>query len=116
MPSDFAPQLPGLLLQRSAEELLNCVASLSRIERAISPLVPQVTALTDHLALQEIDLLGQSLTDISTCLSAMARNLQCAEPIDGHAILAPLRLNDLRNRLGGLGSAVGQSPDCDVLF
>lgn len=116
MPSDFAPQLPGLLLQRSAEELLNCVASLSRIELAISPLVSQVTALADHLALQEIDLLGQSLTDISTCLSAIAHSLQRADPIDGHAILAPLRLNDLRNRLGGLAATVGHSLDADALF
>ena len=109
-------QTSAHLLFQSAEVLLSCVDSVTRIEALIVPMIDHGVAGLDQAVLQEIDLLGQSLVDISTCLSRLALALMKAGPVDADAILAPLRLNDLRSRLVGNGPEKRDPQDRVALF
>ena len=109
-------QAPAHLLFQSAEVLLSCADSVTRIEALIGPMIDRGVAGLDRAVLQEVDLLGQSLVDISTCLSRLALALMRVEPVDVHAILAPLRLNDLRSRLVGDGPEKRDLQDRVALF
>lgn len=110
MTPDQDAQTTAHMLFRSAEALMTCAEGVARIEVMIGPMIDRYFADVDTTALQEIDLLGQTLVDISTCLSRLALARIRQEPIDQHEILAPLRLNDLRNRLIGIDAA----PNRDV--
>jgi hypothetical protein len=94
-------QLSAQLLFRAAEVLLSCADSATRIDSLFAPLINQQFAGPEKAVLQEIDLLKQSLADISTCLTQLALAQMRGEPVDEGVILAPLRLNDLRSRLIG---------------
>ena len=109
-------QTSAHLLFQSAEALLSCAESVTRIEALIGPMIDRGVAGLDRAVLQEVDLLGQSLVDISTCLSRLALAHMRAEPVDADAILAPLRLNDLRSRLVGDGPEKRDLQDRVALF
>lgn len=89
------------LLLRAAEVLLTCADSVTRIEAQIIPLLDHAIGAPERKALQEIDLLGQRLVDISACLSQIASAQMRNDPFDEREVLAPLRLHDLRTLLTG---------------
>jgi hypothetical protein len=102
-----APLSAGPLLQRIAEELVQCQAILSRIEHSVhlsleGPVVPQAP-LSWQKNLQVIDLLEQSLADLALCLSAVADQpaVRAIHNLNEGQVLGPLRLEDLRHRLQG---------------
>lgn len=109
-------QTSAHLLFRSAEALRTCADSVTRIEAVIGSMIEFGTSGLDTSGIQEIDLLGQSLLDIATCLSQLALAHLRAEPIDENVILAPLRLNDMRSRLVGNGPEKREQLDRVGLF
>lgn len=102
-----APLSAGPLLQRIAEELVQCRAILSRIEHsvhqslegAVTPDAP----LSWQKNLQDIDLLEQNLGDLALCLTATAEQpaIGAVHDLNEAQVLGPLRLEDLRHRLHG---------------
>ena len=89
---------PDLVLGRLAAEVESCHGLLLRLEAV---LVPTALPEGEGRALQDIDLLGQSLDDIARCLHRLAGALPEAPEIDLCAVLAGLHLDDLARRLGG---------------
>lgn len=89
------------VLHRIAYEVQHCEVILRGIETAVAEMIANRRAESGSHALQDIDLLGQSLADIATCLTGMADQLGSTPPVDARRLLAPLRLDDLYQRLGG---------------
>ncbi|MDT8856018.1 hypothetical protein RNZ50_13550 [Paracoccaceae bacterium Fryx2] len=95
-------QSAGDVLARAALEVQRCEVMLRRIETAVAPMIAAERREGCSHALQDIDLLGQSLADIATCLTGVAGQLPPGASVDARSLLAPLRLDDLCQRLGGL--------------
>lgn len=101
------PLYPTSLLDRVAAELLQCRAILSRIEHSVHDILDHHRAGGDARSwqrnLQDIDLLEQNLGDLALCLQIAARDpvLVTAGGLEPRPILAPLRLDALRQRLSG---------------
>lgn len=97
----------GPLLQRIAEELVQCQAILARIEHSVHLSLDgpaaQVAPLSWQKNLQDIDLLEQNLGDLALCLSAIAEQpaMRAVADLNEAHVLGPLRLEDLRHRLHG---------------
>lgn len=91
----------GDVLDRAAVEVQRCEVILRRVETAVAPMIVASCGQTSSHALQDIDLLGQSLADLATCLSGLAAQLGSGAEVDLRRLLAPLRLDDLYQRLGG---------------
>ena len=89
------------VLNRTAVEVQRCEVILRGIETAVAPMLDVLHGHQSSHALQDIDLLGQSLADLATCLAGLAGLLGERIDIDTHDLLAPLRLDDLHRRLGG---------------
>ena len=89
------------VLCRIALEVQRCEVMLRGIETAVTPVVTVQGMQGDSLALQDIDLMGQSLADLATCLSGLAVQVGSQGWVDMHDLLAPVRLDDLYLRLGG---------------
>ena len=98
------------VLQRAAVEVQRCEVILRGIETAVAPMIARQRGSGGSPALQDIDLLGQSLADIATCLAGLAGQPGADAEIDARSLLAPLRLDDLYQRLGGR-VAVGLRPE-----
>ena len=100
-----APPAPGLLLIRLSEEMATCAQMVSAIESDVAGLIKTAPDSTRPAlqALQKIDLLAQTLGDLSVCLAGLGRG---AFPVPATAdwadpALGALRLDDLRLRLTG---------------
>jgi hypothetical protein len=103
------------LLRRAAEVLRDCETSVAGIETVVAPLADRGFTVRDRMTLQDIDLLRQRLGDLATCLSGVADHQSRNVPFDAAAILAPLRLEGLRDRLCGLETeAVAGQSRCDI--
>ena len=89
------------VLCRTAVEVQRCEVILRGIEAAVAPMIAAHHGQSSSHALQDIDLLGQSLADLATCLTGLAAQLGDQAEVDTHRLLAPLRLDDLYLRLGG---------------
>ena len=71
----MSPPTPGLLLQRLSEEMGTCARLLTAIESEVAMMI-QTAPLRSRPApeaLQKIDLLAQTLAELSICLQASAR-------------------------------------------
>lgn len=101
------------VLNRTAVEVRRCEAILRGIETAVAPMLDTPQARQSRRALQDIDLLGQSLADLATCLAGLAGQLGNRIDIDMPDLLAPLRLDDLHRRLGGR-DAIDPSPEARI--
>ena len=66
-----APPAPGLLLIRLSEEMATCAQMLTAIESEVAGLIKTAPDSTRPAleALQKIDLLAQTLDDLSVCLA-----------------------------------------------
>jgi len=100
-----APPAPGLLLIRLSEEMATCAQMVTAIESEVAGLIKTAPDSTRPAleALQKIDLLAQTLGDLSVCLAGLGRG---AFPVPATAdwadsALGALRLDDLRLRLAG---------------
>lgn len=89
------------VLDRLSIEVQRCEVILRGIETAVAPLIAAPGRQGGSHALQDIDLLGQSLADLATCLSGLSTQVNEDAAVDTHLLLAPLRLDDLHRRLGG---------------
>ena len=113
----MSPPTPGLLLQRLSEEMGTCARLLTAIESEVAVMI-QTAPLRSRPApeaLQKIDLLAQTLAELSICLAGLGKtpfpvpaSADWAEPA-----LAALRLDDLRRRLTGQGAP--QDPARDAV-
>lgn len=97
------------VLVRMAVEVQRCEVILRGIETAVAPMIAAPGGPSNSHALQDIDLLGQSLADLAICLTGIAAQLDGGVEVDVHRLLDPLRLDDLHRRLGGR-AAVDLSP------
>ncbi len=100
-----SPPAPGLLLIRLSEEMATCAQLLTAIESEVAGLITTAPdgARPALEALQKIDLLAQTLGDLSACLAGLGRGVF---PVPAAAdwadpALGALRLDDLRLRLTG---------------
>ncbi len=98
------------VLERLSVEVQRCEVILRGIETAVAPIIAHPGSPRGSHALQDIDLLGQSLADLATCLSGLARQVGQDATVDTHVLLAPLRLDALHRRIGGC-RAIELSPD-----
>lgn len=102
------------LLQRTASILADSAHLLSQIEDSITPLLARTPHSGDGrlsaasyranvVSLQKIDLLSQTLEDLSFWLDdlAMEAKLQVTGSVSPEAAMTRLRLADLRHRLHG---------------
>lgn len=87
--------------RRLVTELELCIGALHRIEASVAPLIAGTqTYLAGH-ALQDIDLVAQSLADIARCLEDMCDQLASLPIVEARRLLSRLRLDDLARRLAG---------------
>lgn|GEM_PF-2132842 len=87
--------------RRLVTELELCIGALHRIEASVAPLIAGTqTDLAGH-ALQDIDLVAQSLADIARCLADLCGQLASLPPVEARRLLSRLRLDDLARRLAG---------------
>ena len=106
---------PAPLLDRIAAELLQCRAILSRIEHSGHDILDTgpatATSRSWQKNMQDMDLLGQNLSDLACCLHAAAAEPAVRKACDLSAprVLGHLRLDDLRQRLRGKAAAPGQA-------
>lgn len=89
------------VLDRIAVEVQRCEVILRSIETGVATMIAASGVQGTSHALQDIDLLGQSLADLATCLSGLAVQVGDSVSVDTHRLLAPLRLDDLHRRIGG---------------
>lgn len=94
-----SPLAASDFLQRVAAELAECHAMLTQIEGTVQPHL--TLQGHDRFALQNIDLLGQTLADLARCLTAAAqtRAIGDANALCSVDVLSSLHLDDLRTRL-----------------
>lgn len=93
---------PVDIAQRLVAEVESCIGALHRIETSVAPLIAGTqTDLAGH-ALQDFDLVGQSLGDIARCLEDLCHQLAPLPPVEARQVLSRLRLDDLARRLVGL--------------
>ena len=101
----------------SLQELL---ARLGRETAALAERSARIDAVVGaggsahDVALQDIDLLRQSLEDLSRFTQILAREADPDQRIDLRAATAALRLGALRQRLSGLAQDIGAPPSGDV--
>lgn len=94
-------QGPDAILRRIGGELAQCQAMLHGLEQAVGPHLAGPLAADTSRALQDIDRLGQTLADLTTCLDLLAGELEGAAGIDARHLWGAMRLDDLARRLGG---------------
>lgn len=117
------------LLERTAAILADSARLLLEIEDSIAPLLsrPLESHGADSIAnfrasvvpLQKIDLLSQTLEDLSFWLDDLAQEVRHAAmgSVAGEAAMTRLRLADLRQKLKGRGvSPENQAPSEPMLF
>lgn len=97
-------------------EVMRCVDLLLRIEEEVLPLVSHPIAPTLGAALQDIDLLSQCLGDISRCLKGTAAAKEADYALNVGAILAKIRLQDMRLRLEGGSYEARKVPTREDVF
>ena len=107
-----APPAPGLLLIRLSEEMATCAQMLTAIESEVAGLIKTAPDSTRRAleALQKIDLLAQTLGDLTACLAGLGK-VAIPAPVAAdwaEPALGAIRLEDLRRRL--TGQAVRQGP------
>jgi hypothetical protein len=90
-----------IVLDRIDAELRRCRSLLERIEEEVLPLVSHPIAPTLRAALQDIDLLSQCLDDISRSVLGVSHALDPQTKLNISAIMASIRLQDMRIRLEG---------------
>lgn len=103
-----APADVGL---RLVAEVELCIAALHRIEVSVAPLITQTEGDIAGHALQDIDLVGQSLADIARCLEDLCPHLASLPPIDAREVVSRLRLDDLARRLAGPAAPMARAGD-----
>jgi hypothetical protein len=102
-----------VLLLRLSTELQRCRALVNRIE---ADLLPAVGAPGVGEAAQMIDLVDQSLEDLSLWLNRLVPTLPPELTVDCGPALAALRLGDLRLRLSGRAPPHGDGHQGVALF
>ena len=111
-PSPPVPAPPGLLLIRLSEEMATCAQLLTAIEVEVTGMIETVPLRNRPAAgaLQKIDLLSQTLGDLSVCLASLGKATFPAPAAADWAepALGAIRLDDLRRRLAG--QAARQDP------
>ena len=99
------PPAPGMLLIRLSHEVATCAQLLTAIESEVAGMIRSIPVgnRPAPVALQKIDLLAQTLGDLSACLAGLGTGTfpppataDWADPA-----LGALRLDDLRLRLTG---------------
>lgn len=116
------------LLERTAAILADSARLLLQIEDSIAPLLarpPHGSQVAESVAnfrssvvsLQKIDLLSQTLEDLSFWLDDLAQSARHAdgEGIQAEQAMTRLRLADLRHRLSG-GAQPAERESAPVLF
>ena len=88
-------------MQGIESELKRCLDLLLRIEDEVVPIVAHSMVPSLRAALQDIDLLSQCIDDISRCVHAIGLQTNTHVDVDAAAILAKIRLQDMRIRLEG---------------
>ena len=101
MSQDIANLPVPIVLDRIDAELRRCRSLLDRIEEEVLPLVSHPIAPTLRAVLQDIDLLSQCLDDISRSVMGVAHAIDPQAKLDIAALLASIRLQDMRIRLEG---------------
>lgn len=104
------------MLLRASEVLQSCAASVTQLEELLGLFDDSAFDSSNRLVLQKFDHLGQCLVDLSLCLDALADAHRSDATIDPLAILAPLRLHDLRLYLAGQALEHQASPGQVALF
>lgn len=117
------------LLERTAAILADSAHLLLQIEDSIAPLlgrtphspdgpVSAASFRSNMVSLQKIDLLSQTLEDLSFWLDDLAgqTRLHVTGTLPAEAAMTRLRLADLRQRLHGQGTAMGEARTEPVLF
>lgn len=117
------------LLERTAAILADSAHLLLQIEDSIAPLlgrtphsaggpVSAASFRSNMVSLQKIDLLSQTLEDLSFWLDDLAgqTRLHVTGVLPPEAAMTRLRLADLRQRLHGQSAAAGDSRTEPVLF
>lgn len=89
------------IARRLVAEVERAEEALLRVEDSIAPLITQDSPAVASHALQDIDLVVQSLADIARCLDGLSRHLPPLVVVDAQTLLAPLRLDDVVRRLSG---------------
>lgn len=102
---------PADIGQRLVREVELCIAALHRIEVSVAPLITQAEGDVAGHALQDIDLVGQSLADIARCLEDLCPHLAAIAPIDARQVVSRLRLDDLARRLTGPAGPTARAND-----
>ena len=87
--------------RRLVAEVELCIGALHRIEASVAPLIAGTGADLAGHALQDIDLVAQSLADIARCLEDLCDQLASLPPVEARRVLSRLRLDDLARRLAG---------------
>ena len=87
--------------RRLVAEVELCIGALHRIETSVAPLIAGAGADLAGHALQDIDLVAQSLADIARCLEDLCDQLASLPPVEARRVLSRLRLDDLARRLAG---------------
>ncbi|NKB16847.1 MAG: hypothetical protein HC774_08345 [Sphingomonadales bacterium] len=94
---------------RSATELEGCVATLRDIESRLLPVVVHAVSHdesgTINQALQDIDLLVQTLEDMAVLMAGLATTDGARGQLQAHATLSKMQLFDLRQRIAGATTA-----------
>ena len=116
----MVPPTPGLLLIRLSEEMGTCARLLTAIESEVAVMI-QTTPVRNRPApeaLQKIDLLAQTLAELSICLAGLGKAPipVPASPDWAEPALAALRLDDLRRRLAGQGAPQDPARDAVDFF
>jgi hypothetical protein len=101
------------LLQRCVAELRLCTEILARFEGGIITLINSPIAAEMRIGFQDLDLLRQSLEDITQFMDAFAK--AGPDPIEIEEILRALKLQSIRLRLSG-GDATGRPIENFVEF
>lgn len=102
---------PAVIGQRLVWEVERCISALHRIEASVAPLITRTEGDVAGHALQDIDLVGQSLADIARCLEDLCPHLAGLAPVDARLIVSRLQLDDLARRMAGLTAPLAQAGD-----
>lgn len=101
------------LLHRCVAELRLCTEILTRVENGIIPLINSPIAAELRVGFQDLDLLRQSLEDITQFVDGLAKT--GPDQMKTEEILRDLKLQSIRLRLSG-GDVSGRPSESFVEF
>jgi hypothetical protein len=105
---------------RSAKELDGCARLMRNIEMRILPLIVKAKSKTEdgaaNNALQDIDLLVQTLEDIAVFMTLLSSSEGAEAQLQAQYSLSRMRLFDLRQRIAGAEVAASANVNRISLF